>query len=585
MNEKLKRFFSFKTLLTAAIAVCIVCLIPVCRTAIMSLVEQVVMGRTLRDPHKWDDVLKHTFVFCIGILAFWYYFRYSTAGKKDFSGIRERTVSVFKTPDTKINFIILLLLYALCYFALIHANYENADDIRRTYSGQRAWAGWSRYVSDYLSILIHTNIFIDDITPFTQFWTILFLSVTSYILAFIFTEGKITKTALAGSMFIGICPYFVSNFAYKFDCPYMALALLFGVFPFLFTENRRAYIIASFICLILCLTSYQASTSIYILMAIFIFFRMWLSKKNIKDMFIFAGISIACFVVSALFFKFFLMNQFAGDSVHRGTGIALNSSIVTTIITNLKMYLAQTSFLKFGNIWIRIFTAAVIVLFPVSAALVSKRNKAAAVFFSVAVMAVMYLLSFGAYLVLEQPLLSSRAYMGFDALIAIIALFDISSVFSSGHAKKITVVSVWCLFYGFAVFTTVYGNILLKQKEYEHFRFNLVMSDLSHIIDSNAHNKFYIGGITGPAGKLRIDLKNYNIGTGTVSPVLTHYLLKDYNMYFEVLSEDGLDELTDEHRKELTDLPLIQDTYYHTIYGKNDQYYIYLKNIPEKNYD
>lgn len=585
MNEKLKKIVSFRTVLIIGIAVCAICLVPSCRTTIMSLVEHVVMGRKLRDPHKWDDILVHSFVFFIGIMAFWYYFLYNVYGKKDFHVIKDKTASVFTAPGAKLNILILILLYALCYFALIHANYENADDIRRVYTGQRAWAGWSRYVSDYLAILLHTNIFIDDITPLTQFWAILFLALTSLIFAFIFTDGKITKTALAGSMLIGISPFFVYNFAYKFDCPYMALALLFGVFPFLFTENTRAYILSSIICLILCLTSYQASTSIYILMAIIIFFKMWLSKKSFKEMMLFAGISIACFAAATLFFKFFLMNQFAGDKIHRGTGIALNSSMGSIFITNLKLYLQKTSFLNFGNIWIKIFMLAIIILFPFSSICITKRNKCITFFFSILVLLTMYLLSFGAYLVLLQPLMSPRAYMGFDALISIIALFDVSAACMTGQGKKITTISVWCLFYGFAVFTTVFGNIQLKQKEYEHFRFNLIMSDLSHIIDPNAHNKFYIGGVTGPAGKLRIDLKNYPVGTGTVSPVLTHYLLKDYNMYFEVLSEDGLDELSDEHKKELTDLPLIQDTYYHTIYGKDNQYYIYLKEIPEKNYD
>ncbi len=66
---------------------------------------------------------------------------------------------------------------------------------------------------------------------------------------------------------------------------------------------------------------------------------------------------------------------------------------------------------------------------------------------------------------------------------------------------------------------------------------------------------------------------------GNPSPVLTHYLLTDWNMEFEVLSEDDLGELDlqPEFKKQITELPLIQDTFYHTIYGKGSQYYVYLK--------
>ena len=51
-------------------------------------------------------------------------------------------------------------------------------------------------------------------------------------------------------------------------------------------------------------------------------------------------------------------------------------------------------------------------------------------------------------------------------------------------------------------------------------------------------------------------------------------------MDFEYLSEDSLEELDlqPEFKKQLTDLPLLLDSYYHAIYGKNNQYFVYLKN-------
>ena len=79
--------------------------------------------------------------------------------------------------------------------------------------------------------------------------------------------------------------------------------------------------------------------------------------------------------------------------------------------------------------------------------------------------------------------------------------------------------------------------------------------------------------------KARMETKNYKFQGGSVSPVLTQYLIKDYNMDFEFLSECTLEELEyfPELKKQLTDLPVIIDTYYHKICGKDNQYFVYLK--------
>ena len=103
---------------------------------------------------------------------------------------------------------------------------------------------------------------------------------------------------------------------------------------------------------------------------------------------------------------------------------------------------------------------------------------------------------------------------------------------------------------------------------------------MSKIVNPEVHNSIYIGGITGMAGKTRMEQKNYPVGGGTVSPVLTQYLVRDWNMDFEYLSEDSLEELDlqPEFKKQITDLPLLLDSYYHAIYGENNQYFVYLKN-------
>lgn len=580
MNQKIKNFFSFRTVLVLGILACLVCIIPFSRNLIISLMENFVLHRQLRDIQKWTDILVHSMFYFITIMSFWLFFWYSKKGKEIGHSIFETARNAFTDRNALKYLVALAVIFFIAYWALIRANYEHADDIRRCYSGHKAWVGWSRYVSEILAVFLHTNFFINDISPVIQLWTIAIMAVFSYSLAYIIMDGKITKLSLLASSFACLSPFFFSNVAYKFDCPYMALAMLFGVLPFLFLNNNLNFIFMSFISLILVCTSYQAANSIYIILAIFSAFKMWLQKKSWKEIGIFTVTSIVCYCAALIYFRIVLMNTFEGTQVSRGTGIATGMSALTMIKKNFCEYVVAVN-AGYGNLWIRIFTAFAVVLFPVSALFhQSERKGVQKILMSVAVLAGMFALSFGAYLVLEQALIGSRTFMGFDLLISLIAIYDIYNLKNNSTTKKIAGTVIVCLFYGLVIGTTVYGNFIQKQKDYENFRFTILLQDLSKIVNPEVHNSIYIGGITGMAGKTRMEQKNYPVGGGTVSPVLTQYLVRDWNMDFEYLSEDSLEELDlqPEFKKQITDLPLLLDSYYHAIYGKNNQYFVYLKN-------
>jgi hypothetical protein len=578
MNEKLKKLLSFRTILILGIIACFCCIIPFSRALIISLME-FLMHRPLRDVHKWDDILIHSMAFFAVIQVFWLFFCYTGYGRRVYTSISGTVVTAFTREKTKKQLLVLFIIYFICFWAIIRANYEYADDIRRVYAGHKAWVGWSRYVSETLAVFLHTNFFINDISPVGQLWAVIVLTVMSYLLASIVMDGKVTRLSLIAATAAGLCPFFIVDFSYKFDCPYMALAMLFGVFPFLFINKRPAYIFVSFISLLLVCTSYQAANSIYILLTIYTAWKMWSQKESWKNIGIYSGISILCYAAALIFFRLFLMNTFEGNAVSRGTGIALGGGMFSVIARNFSEYVSAITS-GYGNLWIKAFTIIALLLFPFAAARRTARNKYAAAGFSVIVLILMFSLSFGAYLVLEQALISARTFMGFDIFIALIVLTDVAGAADTKSFKKLSGAVVVLLVYGLCINATVNGNLYSKQKEYDNFRFTILLQDLSHIITPQAQNSIYIGGIPGPAGKTRMERKNYRIEGGHQSPVLTQYLIKDWNMDFKFLSEDTLEELDlqPELKTKLTDLPLIEDTYYHTIYGKDNQYYVYLKN-------
>lgn len=583
MNEKIKKLFSFRTLLIMGITCCFVCIIPFTKNLIVKLMEVFVLHRELRDFSKWNDILVHSMTFFALIGIFWFFFWYTSKGKKIGGDIYETAKNAFTANGkTTLYYLIgIFAIYCIAYSALIRANYEYADDIRRCYAGHKAWVGWSRYISETLAVFLHANFFINDITPLTQLWTLLILTVTSYILCYIITEGNIGKCTAALSVTCGLTIYYLANFSYKYDCPYMALSMLFALLPFLFTENYLHFALMSFISLILVCSSYQASNGIYIIMAMFTAFRMWLKNKPLKNIGLYTFISVLCYVIALFFFKFFLMNQFESEMNSRGTGIATGIGIFEKISTNFKLYNHCVLPLS-GNLWVKFFIGLTAVLFPVAAVrLRNGRNILATIGLSIVILIAMYSLTLGAYLVLEEALVTNRTFLGFDMLCGLLAVFAAHALIQEKNIKIQRFAGMLAAFYvyGLVVQAVVYGNFVQKQKEYENFRFSILAQDLSKIVDFSKKNSIYIGGITGMPGKSRMERKNYPILAGSVSPVLTKYIIKGYNMDFEFLSEFTLPELdlVPELKKQLTDLPMIQDTFYHTIYGKDTQYYVYLK--------
>ena len=95
MNEKIKKLFSFRTLLIMGITCCFVCIIPFTKNLIVKLMEVFVLHRELRDFSKWNDILVHSMTFFALIGIFWFFFWYTSKGKKIGGDIYETVKNAF----------------------------------------------------------------------------------------------------------------------------------------------------------------------------------------------------------------------------------------------------------------------------------------------------------------------------------------------------------------------------------------------------------------------------------------------------------------------------------------------------------
>lgn len=574
MNIKLKKVFSFKALLYFAFLMCIICAIPFSRSVIISVTQKVI-GRELRDLNKWNLIIPHTMAYFAFLIVTIYIFLYTNLGKHVADYTKTAKAKLISKDRLKKWYPLAIAIVFITYMTLMLANYDFVDDMRRIADGSTGWISFSRYITEFSSIIIHTNFRLNDLAPYTQILAIFILAFTSYLVASIYSRGNISFPVMMASLLSVTCPFIFMNVVYKFDSPYMAMSILFAVLPFLFVDDQKSFIFWSIVCNMLVMTSYQASNSVYIEMSILWGFLLWQRKENRKFL-IFLVTAVLCYIVSLVIFKLLIMVP-EGASHNDIVSASKTSNLFDSLFSNFKAYFMQIDG-SWGNIWIKIFSIATIILFPINSINNSKQNKFISLLMSILVLILMFGLSFGAYLILKNSIISARAFMGFGFAISLIALYNCISIKSK--KQKINTVITCCLLYGFVIAGIVFGNAYRKHEKYENFRVTLLFEDLNDLISIDSRPSMVVTGSMGTSGYNYFVQKNYNFTPVNMMAGYMLYACQDYNMnvYFPAGDLSAKNELSDEEYKKYMELPLIKDTYYHTIYGEKDMFRVELKN-------
>jgi hypothetical protein len=453
-------------------------------------------------------------------------------------------------------------LYTFAIISIIRADFLYIDDLGRAIFGYREWGvSFSRYISDFLAVFIHTDTRITDISPLPQIIAALFIAIASVLLVYIISDGKVTKTACFLSLPVGLSPYFLECFSYKFDSPYMALSVLASVVPFLFMQNYPVFSVVSIISLLIMCMTYQASSGIYIIIVIMLCYKAWSGRRKPGGEIIkFTAVSALSYCVSMIFFRLFLMRN-VDDYV--STKMYPIHELFSGIVNNFISYIKLVN-TDFGLTW-KILLLILSLTFISTSVFLTKRNKFAALIILLAAITAMCLMSFGVYLALAKPLFAPRGMYGFGVFIACIA------VYLSNISKKIillpTLLLCWCFF----VFSFTYGNALSEQKRYNNFRTEILLHDLSTLFPDRTEEPLLVKleNSEGFAPSIQ-SISILNPVIRRLIPVnlrsawmwsyifLTHYynfnLQKDENFNLqqdESIEEDGLNE--------------IFSSYYHTI--------------------
>lgn len=479
------------------------------------------------------------------------------------------------------SFLILLAINFTGILAIIRANFNYIDDVGRVVEGYQGWQDFSRYVSVYLSPFVHGNLFLSDISPIPQLLAAVVISVSSFVLIRIIT-GSYTPSMpqIIATIPLGLSPYFLGCFAYKYDSLYMALSVFFSIVPLLFEEkSKKYYFLAVVICTILMCCSYQASSGIFPLIVIFILFIRFLHKDDFHNLTHFAFSSAGAYLCGLAFFKFFILPTSSGG--YRSTSVLPANGFIKGMISNyFTFFFRLVSTLP--SIWLYVILAMV-VLFLFVAIAKSSQPRGISFFSSVLYLVLSAILMWGVFPVLADPPIGPRSMYGFGVFLAVLQLYVVSNSSSKYH-HLLPVVIGWLFF----IFSFTYGNALNVQKEYTDFRITEIIEDIKDIdylndCDENQKITLAIYGNIGFSPALQPTIEAFPLLKELIPFTfsgMNYWGVCEFEHYY------GLDDLIQIQTGSITadgidlwclELPILSDNLYHIIRGNNEYLFVILK--------
>ncbi|MDR3343408.1 MAG: glucosyltransferase domain-containing protein [Treponema sp.] len=545
-------------------------LFPQVQRMIIRLAEQYLIQRKVNFYDDWMHTLSAWARGCIFLIIAFDFFTIIAAGRALFTQIvYEIKTCVSKVPRKPLlkSFLLMSGMYLTGYMSIIRANFSYADDLARAIEGYHGWNSWSRHLSDILATFIHVDTNLTDISPLPQIIALLIIALSSVLLVYILCDGKISVITLIAAIPVGLSPYFLENMSYKFDAPYMSLSVLFTIYPFLCAGSLRAFVFSSVVSLLAMCMTYQASSGIYVMITIVLVFKYWNNKqKTNRENLVFTGSAVLSFCCAMILFRFFFM--VSGTTGHNvSTKIFPVKQLVSGMLINVQKYILYIND-DFGSVW-KILIAVIVVLFVIEVGRTSMLKKMPAIIIALLVIITAFIMSYGVYIILENPLYAPRALFGFGIFIAIIGVYVIS------RHTKIAIISVIALSFSFFVFAFSYGNALADQKRYTDFRMEMLLHDLSILFpDRNGSEMaLRLENNMGFSPVVKNIAKHYPLIERLV-PYRGYYPLDYYLRNYFHWGNDG----TWESNVVAADLPRALDSYYHTIKSDGKHIFVMFKH-------
>lgn len=463
----------------------------------------------------------------------------------------------------------LLGIYVLGIFSIIRANYKYIDDYGRVLHGYKGWDDFSRYTSVLLSPFIHADNYLTDISPIPQLMACVLLSAAGIIVIRAITNrenASINIWQIIAVVPMGLSPYFLECLSYKYDSVYMALSIFAAVIPIVLVDtNLWGFGILSCIGTLIMLTTYQASSGIFPMLVVMVSVIKWSQGEDIKKIIKESLSGAAGYLSGVVIYKFIIMKEV---DEYVSSAVAPFSEILSQFCN----YYSQV--VKDFKTWWLLLIAVIMLAFIYSFVSKSNVNKLAAFLVGCLTIGVLIVLAFGMYPILQKASYNPRAMYGFGVMVSFVAVGSVSR-HEAYMARLVTVALSWT----FLIFSVSYGNALAEQARYTEMRVTSVVNDIKDLdmMNDGETVTLQIAGSIGKSPVIRnVPQDNYTILERLVPETFaegwkwsTYYFYNYFGMTNVI--EDRLTDL----RK--YNLPIISESVYHTIYGKDHYLLVELK--------
>ena len=464
-------------------------------------------------------------------------------------------------------------IYLLGISAILRANFNYMDDMGRACFGYGAWY-FSRPLSNILALFLHADDYLTDISPLPQILAAVLMAAASVVVLYAVTGKKrFTLWEYVSVLPLGLSPYFLQCLSFKYDAPYMAISVLAAVAPLVMQKYPPPLVLLllTIFCTVVMCCTYQASTGIYPMLVILLVFVRWLRRENSRDIFWFAAVSAAGYCAGIGIYKIFIMAPKATYD-YVDSSLPPISQLFSHTFQNYKRFFSYI-LSDFDYKWL-LLAALLAAAFILIAVRDSKRNKLLSLLAATGVLCMLLLTCFGGYPLLTKTLFSPRAMYGFGALLAFLAVF-VASAKKAFSAKLVSLALSWAFF----VFAFTYGNALYAQKMYTDFRVEEVIQSIAD--DEIFHScQPILTQVDGSIGLAPI-VKNVPTDSGILRRLIPTTFGSSSGTYsaYGFAHYYGLPELVFDSSVDLAtfDLPVIDETVYHRVYGDKDMLLIELK--------
>lgn len=391
-------------------------------------------------------------------------------------------------------------LFCVYVFPIVLANVYYIDDLGRALNGS-AWTSNGRPFAGFIMSLIEFGKPLADISPLTQFLSVLMLAYALVLWA--------RKYILKENLYVTICclflcianPFFLENLSYKFDSLPMTLAVSLCLLAFSLPDSlsKKKEAVCVGIAVMLTLSLYQAALGMYLCFIAIESMVGLVTKKDLKYLIkkmLFRGVVIGG---ASVLYKITIAQRFVGkdgyNAVHSQMILPVNYENIQIIIYNCLSFFDLIKEYVYsipigGKVVISLVCIWALVLIFTSYVKYHRSHKIGSAFFLLLSICIIIFGSFLPLLLLKVPIIAPRTLISACSITLWIGLL----ITYLSHKKKIvTLLFVPMIVFAFS-YSYVYGNVLHKQSEGNIFIAKLINVDLSQLnYNGNIKNVTIIG--------------------------------------------------------------------------------------------